>query len=290
MIGTRYNSWTIIEDKPVVAKDRKFVYLCQCDCGTQEYKRIYTLEVGRSKQCMACRRKKQLVDYTGEKFGAWTVLGKTGHRKRSHDVYKCQCKCGFIKESLITDIKSCNKIGCKQCALKKLKKHEMSGENIYSVWVSMIQRCTNKLNYAFARYGGRGIKVCDRWRSSFENFLNDVGKRPEGYQLDRICNDGHYEPGNVRWASSKENNPYNKGDRYKDELPGQRFGKWTVLERLPNYKKSHRFYKCICECGTVRIISGAAFHRKIKPARQCRKCFLNSPKGSRWNPETTLSN
>ena len=72
----------------------------------------------------------------------------------------------------------------------------------------MIGRCTNKKNKAWPDYGGRGIRVCDRWRGSFENFLADVGKRPSGskgkvpeFSLDRIDNDSHYEPGNVRWAT-----------------------------------------------------------------------------------------
>lgn len=73
----------------------------------------------------------------------------------------------------------------------------------YESWAAMIQRCTSP-NYKFyARYGGRGIKVCERWRD-FRNFLADMGERPHGLTLDRINNGGNYEPGNVRWATRRQ--------------------------------------------------------------------------------------
>lgn len=73
------------------------------------------------------------------------------------------------------------------------------------VWHQMIHRCTNPRSGKWPRYGGRGICVCDRWRNSFDAFLADVGHRPSSrHQLDRIDNDGHYQPGNVRWATPKQ--------------------------------------------------------------------------------------
>jgi hypothetical protein len=77
------------------------------------------------------------------------------------------------------------------------------GTSTYYIWAAMIQRCTNPKNRDWRLYGARGITVCDRWRK-FENFLADMGEKPDGLSIDRIDNDGNYEPGNCRWATALE--------------------------------------------------------------------------------------
>lgn len=75
----------------------------------------------------------------------------------------------------------------------------------YSSYLAMKRRCTDPGDISYCRYGARGIRVCERWLESFENFLADMGERPKGFDLDRINNDGNYEPGNCRWISHKQN-------------------------------------------------------------------------------------
>lgn len=82
--------------------------------------------------------------------------------------------------------------------------HAMTGTGTYRSWLAMRVRCTDPKHHAWKNYGGRGITVCDRWMESFENFYADMGDRPSGRSLDRVDNDGNYEPGNCRWATRSE--------------------------------------------------------------------------------------
>lgn len=123
----------------------------------------------------------------------------------------CRCDCGAVRHVRLKDLlrgltRSC---GCysADAARARFTKHghtSSSGASAtYYSWANMIQRCTNPRNHKYPNYGGRGITVCDRWLT-FANFLADVGTRPRGLTIDRIENDGNYEPGNVRWATNKQ--------------------------------------------------------------------------------------
>ena len=127
-----------------------------------------------------------------------------------HAIWKCKCDCGNIAyvqgDKLINGYaKSC---GCYRTAntIKRSTKHgQATRKNMtqeYRSYHDMKKRCYSSKNIGYKNYGGRGIKVCDRWLESFENFYNDMGKCPKGYSLDRINNDGNYEPSNCRWASN----------------------------------------------------------------------------------------
>ena len=121
------------------------------------------------------------------------------------------CQCGTVKRVFLFNVtrglsKSC---GCHRSevvtAMKITHGQSRRGQKTseYAIWHSMVHRCTNPANPAWSNYGGRGITVCERWRS-FENFYEDVGRRPDGLTLDRIDNSKGYEPGNTRWATQRE--------------------------------------------------------------------------------------
>lgn len=95
-----------------------------------------------------------------------------------------------------------------------------SEHELYGVWCDMRRRCSDTKYKYYYNYGGRGITVCDRWVSDFANFVADVGKRPEGYSLDRINNDGNYEPSNVRWADRVTQNGNTRAVQRSVGVPG----------------------------------------------------------------------
>lgn len=97
------------------------------------------------------------------------------------------------------------------------EKHGMTGTPTYRAWAAMKNRCQNPRNVKFPRYGGRGIRVCLRWSMSFSTFLSDMGKKPTGKSIDRIDNDGNYEPGNCRWATPKQQSA-NSSHPIQDDL------------------------------------------------------------------------
>lgn len=158
-------------------------------------------------------------------------------------------------------------------------RHGMAGKPIYKLWAGILSRCYNPKVKIYKYYGGRGIKVCERWLD-FVNFYADMGERPLNKQIDRIDNNKDYSPDNCRWATAKENNAANKGD-LPDHMPGKIFGKWTVLHRV-KHKPDHWYYLCRCECGTEKINAGGELRRGN--TTQCKSCKNISHRGwrERW--------
>ncbi len=143
----------------------------------------------------------------------------------------------------------------------------MTGSPIHRIWSGIITRCYNEKCRIYRWYGGRGIKVCDRWRD-FINFYEDMGNRPNGLQVDRIDNDQGYSPDNCRWVTPRENNPFIKNPPI-DQMPGKIFGKWTVKE-FSHVAKAQRYYICRCDCGYEGIRCGSDLRRG--GSTQCRSC------------------
>jgi len=144
-----------------------------------------------------------VVNRVGSVFGRLTVIGpwKGGQ-------WRCKCSCGGEKWVLTASLlggltRSCGCLHKERTSIAKTK-HGKTGDRTYGSWSAMKARCLNPKNGRYNSHGGRGIKVCGRWLESFQNFLSDMGERPEGKSLERVDNDGHYEPGNCRWATPIE--------------------------------------------------------------------------------------
>ena len=191
------------------------------------------------------------IDLTGMRFERLNILCEIKERSKSKKViWQCKCDCGretFVSSAHLISghTRSC---GCIQReAVKSLDNstHKDSKSATYYTWNSMKSRCYNPKNDSYYRYGGRGIQVCDRWLNSYENFLEDMGHKPDECSLDRINNDGNYDPTNCRWATIYEQ-ANNMSNNVRMEYSGEikTISQWARTLNIPRDKiyrrhKSH---------------------------------------------------
>ena len=194
------------------------LWLCKCTCGKEKVVSASQLRSGGTKSC-GCRQeeikhKEKKIDLTGQVFDRLTVVEFAGKDKRGKILWSCRCVCGKEKAVRSDRLKSgaTRSCGCLQReAVARIQEenithgHARRGNvtKTRQAWNHMKQRCYNPKDTGYKHYGGRGIQVCDRWLDSFENFLEDMGEVPYRLTLERVNNNGNYEPGNCKWTTQK---------------------------------------------------------------------------------------
>lgn len=148
------------------------------------------------------------IDITGQHFGNWLVIRHDpDYRQFSTAWWLCQCICGKRRLLRGTTLRSgtTRSCGCSRAeryGRPRTDPTKKTQHPLYRTWSGIRQRCCNTRHPNFNYYGGRGIRVCDRW-NDFWLFVADMGERPDGYSIDRIDVNGNYEPANCRWADAK---------------------------------------------------------------------------------------
>lgn len=206
--GQVFNRLKVIERDFDKNDGKNAFWICECQCEKKTKLSVPTCHL-KSNHTQSCGCHKQIGDLSGLKFNRLTVLEIDKDR---NGFWICRCDCGNIKSINGANIHSNHTTSCgcyqKEQWNKLITSHGLTDDRDYKIFRKIKQRCYNKNDKAYKHYGERGITVYDKWLDSPELFVEYVRTLPNhgeyGLSIDRIDNNGNYEPGNLRWASAKE--------------------------------------------------------------------------------------
>jgi hypothetical protein len=209
----------------------------------------------------------RFINILGHEYGRLTVIalyGEKGTQKSSH--WTCKCKCGKVKIVRGSHLRTGRVVSCgcfkdentgeRFTTHGKTKSRNIPAE--FNIWQGMIERCHNPSSMSFKNYGGRGIFVCDEWRNNFPAFMAYIGQRPSlKHSVDRINTNLGYQPGNVRWATHKEqarNTRTNCILTYNGE--SKCLAEWAEIVKIPYHTikaRKNRYQWCDSCCLTIPV-------------------------------------
>jgi hypothetical protein len=208
------------------------------------------------------------LDISGKKCNRLTAIRLVGVSRAGKSVWLCACECGREVEVIGSHLlngntKSCGCLKAEVTGARRRTHGETKGPT-YRVWQNMKTRCTNPRVKAWGNYGGRGIAVCDRWLSSYESFVADMGYRPSpDHELDRIDVNGNYEPANCRWVS------------IRDQARNKRTTRWIEVDGD---------VRSLAEWADLSPVTESCIRRRLAAGVPAKVAVFSAPRKSKHSP------
>lgn len=210
----------------------------------------------------------RIVPMAGKRFGRLLALRDIGRCASGDRKWNFRCDCGTEFAASGYDVRRGKIVTCPACSAQRTReaslRHGMTHSAEFRIWTGMLTRTTNANARSFPDYGGRGIRVCERWRDSFEAFYADMGPRPSAkHSVERRDNDGHYEPNNCYWAT-REQQGRNKRNNVRITIDGvtRTLAEWAELAGL-TYETLYQRHLA-GRTGSQLLVAGAEL---IRPKR-----------------------